>query len=57
MAYDIALILSLAGGATGWSLFGYAVITTYCSRTKEIKMIQNLSEEIKEIKKDIKELK
>jgi len=57
MAYEIALILSLAGGATGWTLFGYLVVTTYASRKKEIKMIQNLSEEIKEIKKEVKELK
>jgi hypothetical protein len=57
MTYDIIFVLSLLGGAIGWSLFAYSVVTTYCSRKKEMQMLEYLSKDLKEIKKEIKELK
>lgn len=54
MAHIILLVLI---GLIGWcSLIALIVYNTRCRRT-ELKMIEDISEELKKIKQDIKELK
>jgi hypothetical protein len=55
--YYIIIICLFLGGLTGWSLFSFSLIETHCNRQKELKMIIEISEELKKVKEEIQELK
>lgn len=57
MAQDIIFLLILIGGFIGWSLLGYTLFQFLIRRKKEINMINNISEDLKKIKEDVRSLK
>jgi hypothetical protein len=58
MAHQITIILALfIGGFIGWSLFGCTLFWLIKSREVEIKLIEDISVELRQVKKDIDQLK
>ena len=51
------LVILFVGGVFGWTLFVYTLLSALCSRKREIHMIEEISEELEKVKKDIKALK
>lgn len=56
-ANQIIIICLFLGGLAGWTLFAASLIETHCNRQKELKMILEISEELKKVKEEIQELK
>jgi hypothetical protein len=57
MANTILLIFLTLGGAVGWTLFAYTLAKSVSCRQKELLVIEEISEELKKVKEDLKELK
>jgi len=57
MNFHYQLIILFVGGFFGWSLFVYTLLSSLCSRKKEIHMIEEIAEELEKVKEDIKALK
>ena len=55
MAYII--ILLFIGGVIGWGLLAYSVSHIMRCRDKELKMINEISTELKKVREEINELK
>jgi hypothetical protein len=55
--YHIIIICLFLGGLAGWSLFAFSLIETHCNRREELRMIVEISEELKKVKEEIRELK
>ena len=53
----LVLIILFIGGLIGWSLFAYISISIIRFHKKESDIIRDLSNEIKEVKKEIQKLK
>jgi len=53
---QIIIIGLFLGGLVGWSLFAASLIETHCNRRNELKMINEISEELKRVKEEIQEL-
>ena len=53
----IIILFLCLGGFVGWGVLTYVICATMKARRKELIMIENISEELKKIKKDIEELK
>ena len=54
--YHIIIMGLFLGGLAGWSLFAVSLIESHCNRRKELKMILEISEELKKVKEEIQEL-
>jgi uncharacterized membrane protein YciS (DUF1049 family) len=59
MALQIQLLLAILffGGLVGWTLFGLVTFKIFKNRDEEVKLIVELREEIKEIRKEVQTLK
>ena len=47
----------IAGGFIGWSLFAFTLAQLYCNRHAEMKMIDEIKEDLKIVKQEVKNLK
>lgn len=56
MAFYIKISLIIIG-LIGWSLFFYIVYQSAVGRKKEIELIQDISNELKQVKSEIEKLK
>jgi len=57
MAQNLILAVLIAGGIIGWSLFAVTLAQLYCNRHAEIKMINEIQEDLKIVKEELKTLK
>jgi Na+/H+-dicarboxylate symporter len=57
MTHYLQLIILFVLGFLGWTLFVYTLVSTMCNRTREIRMIKDISNELEKIRDDLKELK
>jgi hypothetical protein len=54
---NFIIVSLLIGGFIGWSLFGLTLYKFISSRQNEIKILDHITDEIKIIKEEIKQLK
>jgi hypothetical protein len=57
MANNLILGFLIAGGVIGWSLFAVTLAQLYCNRRAEINMINEIKEDLKIVKQEVKNLK
>ena len=57
MAHNLILAFLVVGGFIGWSLFAVTLAQLICSRQKEITMINEIQEDLKIVRQEIKKLK
>jgi hypothetical protein len=57
MAHNIILAFLIVGGFVGWSLFAVTLAQLICSRQAEIKMINEIQEDLKIVRDEINKLK
>jgi len=57
MAHNLILAFLIVGGFIGWSLFAVTLVQLYCNRQKEITMINEIKEDLKIVRQEIKNLK
>ena len=57
MAQNLILAFLVVGGFIGWSLFAVTFAQLICNRHKEIKMINEIQEDLKIVRQEIKNLK
>lgn len=57
MANYLILGISLLSGSVGWTLFFVTIYHTYISRKKELELILQIKEDIKNIKIEVNQLK
>ena len=57
MAHKLILALLVTGGIIGWSLFAFTIAQLVCNRQREIKMIDEIQEDLKIVRQEIKNLK
>ena len=57
MAQDLILVFLIVGGIIGWGLFSFTFIQLICNRQKEIKIINEIQEDLKIVKQEVKNLK
>jgi len=57
MNFHYQLIILFIGGGFGWTLFVYTLLSALCSRKREIHMIEEITEELEKVKKELKALK
>jgi hypothetical protein len=57
MAHKLILAFLITGCIIGWGLFAFTFIQLICNRHKEIKMINEIQEDLKIVRQEIKNLK
>jgi hypothetical protein len=57
MVNNLILAFLIVGGVIGWSLFGVTLAQLFCNRQQEIKMIDEIKEDLKIVKEEIEKLK
>ena len=57
MAHNLILVLLITAGFIGWILFAVTLTQLICNRSKEIKIINEIQEDLKIVKQEIKNLK
>jgi hypothetical protein len=57
MVENLLLIFLFTGGFIGWSLFAVTLAQLVCNRSKEIKIINEIQEDLKIVKQEVKSLK
>ena len=57
MVEYLLLVFLFAGGFIGWSLFAVTLAQLLCNRQAEIKMINEIQEDLKIVRQEIKNLK
>jgi hypothetical protein len=57
MAQNLILAFLIVGGITGWILFAFTLIQLICNRSKEINIINEIQEDLKIVRHEIKNLK
>jgi hypothetical protein len=57
MAHNIILAFLIVGGFIGWSLFAVTLVQLIYSRRAEIKMINEIQEDLKIVRDEINKLK
>jgi hypothetical protein len=57
MVQDLILVFLIVGGFIGWSLFAFTVVQLVCNRQKEIEIINEIKEQLKIVKQEVKNLK
>ena len=57
MAQNLILTFLIVGGITGWILFAFMLTQLLCNRSKEIKIINEIQEDLKIVRQEIKNLK
>ena len=57
MAHHIQLIILFVLGFLGWSLFGYTLVSSLCNRKREIKIVNEINQELKKIRSELNKLK
>ena len=57
MAHKLILAFLITGGIIGWGLFAFTFIQLICNRQKEIQMIDEIREDLKIVRQEIKNLK
>ena len=57
MAHSLILAFLIVGGFIGWSLFAVTLAQLICNRQKEITMINEIQEDLKIVRDEIKNLK
>jgi len=57
MENNIHLIILFIGGFVGWSLFVYTIVSAICNRTRELKMIDEISIELDKVKEELRSIK
>ena len=56
MAHYIILFLCV-GGILGWGLFSFTLVQLICNRQQELTIINEIQEDLKIVKQEIKNLK
>ena len=57
MVEYLLLVFLFVGGFIGWSLFAVTLAQLLCNRRAEIKMINEIQEDLKIVRQEIKNLK
>jgi hypothetical protein len=57
MAQHYQLIVLFVLGFLGWSLFVFTLLHVICDRTREIKMIKEIREDLKIVRQEINSIK
>jgi hypothetical protein len=57
MAQNLILAFLIVGGIVGWILFAVTLIQLICNRSKEINIINEIQEDLKIVRQEIKNLK
>ena len=57
MAQNLILAFLIVGGIVGWILFAVMLIQLICNRSKEIKIINEIQEDLKIVRDEINKLK
>jgi hypothetical protein len=57
MAQNLILAFLIIGGIVGWILFAVTLIQLICNRSKEINIINEIQEDLKIVRQEIKNLK
>ena len=57
MAHNLILAFLIVGGFIGWSLFAVTLAQLVCNRQKEIKIINEIREDLKIVRQEINKLK
>ena len=57
MAQNLILVFLIVGGMVGWMLFAVTLTQLICNRSKEIKIINEIQEDLKIIRDEINKLK
>jgi hypothetical protein len=57
MAQNLILAFLIVGGIIGWILFAVTLIQLICNRSKEINIINEIQEDLKIVRHEIKNLK
>ena len=57
MAQNLILTFLIVGGIVGWILFAVTLIQLICNRSKEINIINEIQEDLKIVRQEIKNLK
>lgn len=57
MAHYLILAFLITGGIIGWGLFAFTLSQLICNRQKEIQMINEIQEDLKIVRHEIKNLK
>jgi sensor domain CHASE-containing protein len=57
MVQNLILAFLIVGGFTGWSLFAIVLVQLFCNRQTEIKIINEIKEELKIVREEVKNLK
>ena len=57
MVQNLILAFLITGGIVGWGLFSFTFIQLICNRQKEITMINEIQEDLKIVRQEIKNLK
>jgi hypothetical protein len=57
MAQNLILAFLITGGIIGWGLFAFALAQLISNRQKEITMINEIQEDLKIVRQEIKNLK
>ena len=57
MAHYLILAFLITGGIIGWGLFAFTLSQLICNRQKEIQMINEIQEDLKIVRQEVKSLK
>ena len=57
MAQNLILVFLIVGGFVGWMLFAVTLTQLICNRSKEIKIINEIQEDLKIVRDEINKLK
>ena len=57
MAQNLISAFLIIGGIVGWILFAVTLIQLICNRSKEINIINEIQEDLKIVRQEIKNLK
>ena len=57
MAQQLILAFLIVGGIIGWSLFAFTFAQLICSRQTEIKIINEIQEDLKIVRQEVDNLK
>ena len=57
MAQNLILVFLIVGGMVGWMLFAVTLTQLICNRSKEIKIINEIQEDLKIVRDEINKLK